>query len=744
MKSKKNRYYKKILAALLLVNLIPVLFLGGSIVNLVNQQKNALNQTMISQISNQMNEVETSFRYVENAMIRIALSSDTLLALRTDLAAENFQLFNSLRGDLQLIGNSEKQLDDVFLVNKSKNWLIGTAATMPLEEYESLDTVHTLFAMKKHSFWFADGGYLYLVKSLPIYTLNDNALLVARFKKSILDTDSMGGEEGYGTVILNEDGQVIFGDGIDVLVVREVLEGVGNTERLEEGRLINTRYRGESYIMASKTSEYNRWTYIFVATNSAFQRSLSNVMAMLALVVAGMLFVDIFVVYVASKRLYLPFQEIDALVEHKIRAEWEGKKTEEDMELIGKVRYILNKNAELQNIVKNKDESRQQLFLRQLYRGEKIDCNEDTLIKERIISEKLNGAAMYTMALKFKDHFQTEDDHQLCLFALDNVVRELLHKEECFPLVTIGKIIYITCLVDADSNESADIKAQATATMLITAVRKYLHMTINVGVSNGFKQIKDIVPAVEECEKALRDAMGFDGICNFYRYPRREKILLMDRRIHQGRKQVLRAVDTGNKSQCRSELDIYLALLKDTQYCIFKLEISKLISEILNYYEEYALTPDYNVISDILDYDISRKVNSIESLQSYLWDYLLDELFKNICDKAEQKDVIYQIAEYLNENIECDINLEDCARHFNYNASYLSRMFKKNFGKTYTDYVTEKRMERCEELLLETDISINELAERFGYSSTQNFIRVFKKYTLLTPGQFRKYGGNLN
>ena len=57
---------------------------------------------------------------------------------------------------------------------------------------------------------------------------------------------------------------------------------------------------------------------------------------------------------------------------------------------------------------------------------------------------------------------------------------------------------------------------------------------------------------------------------------------------------------------------------------------------------------------------------------------------------------------------------------------------------TYTDFISNKKMERCKTLLAETDISVNELAERFGYSSPQNFIRVFKKYTLLTPGQYRK------
>ena len=120
-------------------------------------------------------------------------------------------------------------------------------------------------------------------------------------------------------------------------------------------------------------------------------------------------------------------------------------------------------------------------------------------------------------------------------------------------------------------------------------------------------------------------------------------------------------------------------------------------------------------------------------------EYLIDPVFTGMHEKKDQNDVIYQITHYLNENLEQNINLEECARHFNYNPNYLSRMFKKNFGKTYTDYVTERKMERCKELLLQTDISVSELAERFGYSSAQNFIRVFKKYTLVTPGQFRKH-----
>lgn len=103
----------------------------------------------------------------------------------------------------------------------------------------------------------------------------------------------------------------------------------------------------------------------------------------------------------------------------------------------------------------------------------------------------------------------------------------------------------------------------------------------------------------------------------------------------------------------------------------------------------------------------------------------------------ENQKVISEIAEYLNEHIEQDISLDQCARYFNYNPNYLSRMFKKLFGKTYTEYMIDKKLERCKELLSETDLSINEISARLGYNSPQNFIRVFKKYTLMTPGQYR-------
>lgn len=143
-------------------------------------------------------------------------------------------------------------------------------------------------------------------------------------------------------------------------------------------------------------------------------------------------------------------------------------------------------------------------------------------------------------------------------------------------------------------------------------------------------------------------------------------------------------------------------------------------------------------LATLMDFGLNHKVESFEALEQCLREDLMEPLLAAADSQMKQQNIIYKIVEYLNENIDKDVSLEQCAREFNYNANYLSRLFKQKFGKTYTEYVVELKVEKCKELLVRTDISVNDLASRFGYSSPQNFIRVFKKYTLMTPGQYRK------
>ena len=56
----------------------------------------------------------------------------------------------------------------------------------------------------------------------------------------------------------------------------------------------------------------------------------------------------------------------------------------------------------------------------------------------------------------------------------------------------------------------------------------------------------------------------------------------------------------------------------------------------------------------------------------------------------------------------------------------------------FTDYLNSVRIAKAREMLDNTGMSVNEICQATGFNSVQNFIRVFKKYVGMTPGQYRK------
>jgi YesN/AraC family two-component response regulator len=70
---------------------------------------------------------------------------------------------------------------------------------------------------------------------------------------------------------------------------------------------------------------------------------------------------------------------------------------------------------------------------------------------------------------------------------------------------------------------------------------------------------------------------------------------------------------------------------------------------------------------------------------------------------------------------------------------WLSRLFKKETGQNFLDYVTDIRMEKAKDLLRHTSFKIYEIAEKIGYQEIQYFGKLFKKRMNMTPKEFR-YG----
>ena len=101
-----------------------------------------------------------------------------------------------------------------------------------------------------------------------------------------------------------------------------------------------------------------------------------------------------------------------------------------------------------------------------------------------------------------------------------------------------------------------------------------------------------------------------------------------------------------------------------------------------------------------------------------------------------------QIEKILDENY-CspDFSIAALADHFHVSIAYMSYLFKKKFDENFSDYLWSMRFQKAKNLLLHTDMAIDQISMAVGYLNPSSFRRKFKQETDDTPSHFRKSGG---
>jgi len=94
-----------------------------------------------------------------------------------------------------------------------------------------------------------------------------------------------------------------------------------------------------------------------------------------------------------------------------------------------------------------------------------------------------------------------------------------------------------------------------------------------------------------------------------------------------------------------------------------------------------------------------------------------------------------QMASYI-EAYSDTVTLRKLAEHFGYHPNYVSRYLRQETGQTFSEIVLEKRMQKAELLLLNTDLTIEKIAAMLGYSNNSNFYKAFRTYYKTSPREF--------
>ena len=105
---------------------------------------------------------------------------------------------------------------------------------------------------------------------------------------------------------------------------------------------------------------------------------------------------------------------------------------------------------------------------------------------------------------------------------------------------------------------------------------------------------------------------------------------------------------------------------------------------------------------------------------------------------TENQKLNWEIINYVNKNCYGTLSLTKLAEKYFYNPTYLSTKFKEISGKNLSAYIREQRMKEAERLLVDTSLPIETIYTAVGYAEKGHFYSTFKKYTGMTPLQFRK------
>lgn len=110
-------------------------------------------------------------------------------------------------------------------------------------------------------------------------------------------------------------------------------------------------------------------------------------------------------------------------------------------------------------------------------------------------------------------------------------------------------------------------------------------------------------------------------------------------------------------------------------------------------------------------------------------------------EEGEKGDVIREITEKIARHVGERHSLNDYARRYSFNPSYLSQLFRKKTGESFMEYLMRIRLDVAKDRIAHTEETINDISFRVGFADYYHFSKIFKKHVGISPQEYRKRYG---
>jgi YesN/AraC family two-component response regulator len=272
----------------------------------------------------------------------------------------------------------------------------------------------------------------------------------------------------------------------------------------------------------------------------------------------------------------------------------------------------------------------------------------------------------------------------------------------------------------------------------------YLNLPVSIGISRSYFAIGDTPRAYQESREALqgRVSLGSRIILHYEDIqPRGQTEAALYTQLRMIEDQLASALKQGDEEKTDMYFSQYLGLLADKKlhFSEYPVIMVQLLSRVYQLVQEQG-----GDVAEVLGEKASMaqllKLSTLDEMTNWFRKRLFVPVIRFWREQEESQymNIARRMIRLIEERYDRELSLEACAEELNFHPVYLSRVFKKEAGVNFTEYLAEYRMEKAKTWLQTTNLKISEIAEKLNYTNPTAFIRTFRKITGTTPGKYRE------
>jgi AraC-like DNA-binding protein len=536
-------------------------------------------------------------------------------------------------------------------------------------------------------------------------------------------------ERNLGTVmILHGGGQIISHPDPDQLLLnfrdQEIYELL-NTDNSQSGYFVRGSGRNKTHITYTQSGVLG-WTFISMTPWDKMAAKLIALRNLTLAITAVILFTGLFISYLLALKMYRPVQRILKRLDYRPALQETGRLKNEDEYIEKQIDYLrsaadisepLIRSAIVMDLLKNQ------------YTG-------NSPIVSRVCAEAFQEAYYLVCLLSWdgREDFERLSAgeqglrrEQLIKIALEFLGRTCVSADHAvIDPVTVALVLHL---------ESGAIPGSLFPLLAETAeaAEKFCGQTVSAARGSIVNSIFAINDSFEEARELLKERF-FSGpqtiMSADLARPRREDNSFPDRIVEELYQAILR----GDTKKMRTLTGEFAAFLGEVTCEYARMCLSMLVMRLLSFCLFNKLPVDAGSF-----HHLNSRILTSETLREAMA-LLADFCLSLSGDPADSPPPLIQEAIALAaENYQNPgFSINAAAESFNITPAYFNRIFKKHKHISYSEFLNEYRMEKARVLLLESNVSILDIAGMAGFGNTNYFYTLFKKIYRCTPQQYRR------